>query len=366
MELRGLPVNIVNITNASFTLPGGDSGTFSVTVTPVAGGPFAAYRLDSTGTYKSVSRKVSLTLAQTSCSRFAYLSDSETSASGTPVWFITNDILTGPVYTNGQLNISGNPTFNGPVSSVNSAIDYYNGGPPNDNPIFKNSLTLGAPQVSMPTAADLTDNIKNNAKAGGMYLTNESRITLLSNGKMNVDKKKNGNWVSLYSNVALPANGAVYVDGADVSMSGVLKGSLTVGTSNNIYITNNILYNTDPRTNPNSGDLLGLASLNNVYVDAAAPTNVEIDAYVVALNTSFSVANYDTGLKGTLTLYGGMTQENRGPVGTFNSGTNQKVSGYTKNYNYDTRLSLIAPAYFPPLKDANGRIIYLKVLWSET
>jgi hypothetical protein len=197
----------------------------------------------------------------------------------------------------------------------------------------------------------------------GLYLSGDSAIMLLPNGTMNVTNEAKG-WRD--QNVPLPANGAVYVNNGYLDISGTLKGQLTVATNRSIYVVGNLLYSSNPRTDPLSGDLLGLVAQNNVYIGRDAPYNVEVDAYIVALNTSFGVENYSGALKGTLTLYGGITQYRRGPVGTFNSTTGAKVSGYTKDYYYDGRLLNATPLYFPPAKDAEGRIAYIKMLYSES
>ena len=381
MDLRSSnpPPDYTNITGASFSFSpaGGDSGTLNVTITPHSASP--SYVMTSTGTYGNISRTVSMTVKQVSYSAYGYLSDSEDSyAWGSPIWFVTGDILSGPLHSNDQLNISGNPVFKGPVTSAQSTLNYYHGGPPQDNPQFQDSLTLGVPAIGMPSTSNALGQIKAAAQVtgpqGGLYYNDsDKQIVLKSAGTMDVYKKKNGNWVIQSSNIAIPANNALFVDGYNVYISGVMKGLLTVGTSNEIYITNSILYNTDPRTNPNSTDLLSLVAQNNVHVMNNAPTNVEIDAYIIAEGAppnqpgSFEVDNYDTiAAKGTLTVYGGITQTTRGGVGTFDGVTNQKISGYTKNYNYDTRLVNSVPAYFPPAKDSSNRIMYKKVSWSET
>ncbi|MFA5146464.1 MAG: hypothetical protein WC515_03695 [Candidatus Omnitrophota bacterium] len=349
--------------SGTFTIAAGNTGSYSVTVTQVSGGLFPTYRLDSTGTYRNVSERVSLTLKQISCARYAYLSNSEDLMfwwGSQPIWFVTGDRLTGPVYSNDQLNISGSPVFEGAVSSAASSINYYHGGPPTDDPDFQDSLTLGAPVIQLPS---FVNDVKAAAQQpNGVYLTGNTIMTLLPDGTMNVTNAAQG-WIS--QNMPLPPNGALFVSGGYVDISGTLSGQLTVGTDNNIYVVNNLRYNDDPRINPDSSDALGLVSQNNVLVDINAPFNMEIDAYIVALNSSFSVQGYDSVLKGTLTLYGGMTQQRRGGVGTFNASTNQKVSGYTKNYMYDDRFANVAPLYFPPAVDSNGRIVYLKIVWSE-
>lgn len=357
-----------NTSNLSetFTLATGNTGTYSVNVVLVQGGVFATYRLDSTGTYKNINKTVKLTVRQISCARFAYLSNSEDLLywwGSRPIWFVTGDILRGPLHSNDQLNISGDPIFDGPVSSSASTINYNHGGPPDDNPDFRQTLTLGAPTIQLPTAADILNNIRTySQQPQGLYLTGNSAITLLPDGSVNVTNSDKG-WNN--HNMSLPQNNSIFVENGYVDISGTLNGQLTVGTNRSIYIVNSILYQHDPRTDPLSTDILGLVAQNNVYVDANAPYNIEIDAYIVALNTSFGVENYTGPLKGVLTIYGGITQERRGPIGTFNSSTNEKISGYTKDYNYDTRLNSMAPVYFPPAVDSNNRIIYLKILWSE-
>ncbi|MDD5428682.1 MAG: hypothetical protein PHI58_05550 [Candidatus Omnitrophica bacterium] len=350
----------------TFTNNGADSGTFSVNTTLVSTG---VYTLVSTGTYKNVSRVVSFTIRQVSFSRYSYLSNSESQLFWfwkNPIWFTTGDLLTGPLFTNDQLNIYGNPIFEGPVSSVNSAINYYNGGPPEDNPEFRDSLTLGATALKMPSTLGVLSSIQTAAaQSTGLTLTPAASpaatpsITFLSNGTLNFYNGK------ITTNYSLPSNGAIYVSSGNVSVSGIVNGNVTLGAPNNIFITNNVLYNNDPRTNPSSTDMLGLVAQNYVYVASSAPDNLEVDAYIVALNNSFEVYDYDSTLKGTLSLYGGVTQTVRGAVGTFNATTGDRVSGYVKNYQYDPRLELVAPVCFPPARDANNRIVYLKVLWAE-
>ncbi len=358
MDLRSGNINPLS---ENFTILAGISGSYSVTVTLVGGGVMPTYRLDSAGYYKTTTKAVSLTLKQISCARYAYLTNSER-RSGNRIWFITNDYMRGPLHSNDQLNISGNPTFDGCVSSSDSSINYYHGGPPNDNPDFRESLTLGAPEIELPKLAEIMGNIRDAAMEDDLHLTGNTSIVLLSNGTMNVTNNPRG-WTNY--NIPIPPNGAVYVSNGYVDVSGTLKGQLTIGTNNEIYITNNILYQTDPRTDPTSTDLLGLVAQNNVIVSSSAPYNLEIDGYIVALNSSFTVENYWSGLKGVLTVFGGITQERRGPVSTFNPATNQKVSGYTKDYNYDERLEDVAPLHFPPARDVDNRVIYRKVKWSE-
>lgn len=362
MELRS--GNTAAISNESFTHATGDSGSFSATATLIQPSPFATYRLDSAGRYKNSSRRITMDVKQVSFARFAYFSNSENQLFWMwrrPIWFVTGDRLTGPLHTNDQLNISGDPIFDGPVSSVNSSINYYHGGPPEDNPTFNQSLALGVPGITFPTI-DMVNSVRTAAQSSdGLYLTGETSITLLPDTTMSVTNV-NRDWVNEI--VPMPVNNAIFVDNGNANISGILNGQLTIGTNSNIVIKGDLLYNTDPRLG-SSTDMLGLISQNNVIISSSAPYDLEIDAYIVALNNSFTLENYWTGLKGMLTLYGGITQKVRGPIGTFNGSTNEKVSGYTKDYHYDERLADTAPAYFPPATDNDNRVLYKKVIWVE-
>ncbi len=361
-----------DINNTTVTISAGNTGSFSVDVTQVGWGVFPTYTLASTGTYEGVSKTLILTARQITIARYIYLTNLE-SRGGSNIWFISGDIVRGPLHTNDQINIYRDPVFEGPVSTVSSYLNYYNGPPPQDNPDFQSTLTLGAPRIQLPATAEIITGIKAAAQqADGAYFIGNTSITLISNGTVSITNdgryqtgvvNAGKKWTN--HNMPLPANGAFFVNNGNIDMSGILAGQLTISTNRSINITGSVLYNNDPRTDPNSTDMLGIVSQNNVIVDSAAPNDLEIDGYILALNNSFYVENYDSGLKGTLTLYGGITQVERGAVGTFNARTGQRSSGYMKDYNYDERFQNVAPAYFPPARDANGRIMYLKTAWQE-
>jgi len=160
--------------------------------------------------------------------------------------------------------------------------------------------------------------------------------------------------------MAIPSNGALFVNRGSLIISGVLNGRLTAGSSGDVIIENNITYADNPKVNPNSDDVLGIISESNVIINDNAPSNLEIDACIMGMNTSFMLENWWVGPpKGTLSVYGGIIQDERGPVGTFNGTTGQKVSGYAKNYLYDERLLGCPPPYMPTTGD------YVKLSWEE-
>lgn len=179
-----------------------------------------------------------------------------------------------------------------------------------------------------------------------------------------------------------------------------VSGALTIASQNNVIIDGNLLYTTadcgsgfastyttqcayNSGTTPN--DTLGLIAYHFVEVDhpvqqpvttcgwqgcnttqdvepacgtGGAPpaplcdpnttgNGLTIDAAILALNDSFAVNNYFLGNpEGVLDIYGTIAQDWRGAVGTFNSGSGQLVSGYSKYYLWDSRLEYVTVPYY--------------------
>ncbi|MCX5694566.1 MAG: DUF4900 domain-containing protein [Candidatus Omnitrophica bacterium] len=293
--------------------------------------------------------------------RYIWFTDGE-NYQGSNVWFWDQDHLNGTTHTNGHFNIKGNPVFGGKVLSVDDYIRYFNNGsninssdlsnPPHDLPDFQDTVTLGSKSINMPTQAL---KLRAASLSGGVRYSGDTTIRLNSNGTMNVT-----NGGHTHNNVALPANGALFVNNGNLNISGTLSGRLTAGASGDINITNNIIYANDPRIpGSTSTDTLGLISEGDVMISKnASSTNLEIDASIMALNTSFMLEEWwKNGARGTLSVFGGIIQKQRGPVGSFNGST--KVSGYSKNYNYDERLLSSPPPFVPTTGD------YISLTWEN-
>lgn len=216
----------------------------------------------------------------------------------------------------------------------------------------------------------------------------------------------------VYSQDSNPDGKAVvYVDG-DAEVSGELAGQLTILTEGDIWIVDDVTYNTNPvdfdgdglisdannngindppadRTGdgdtddpgeqgddldddgdgdddtvaygqPSSTDTLGLVSKGDVIVaddDTSEHINREIDAAIMALGIApnrtgkFYVEDYNQHREDTLTIVGSLVQVKRGAVGTFNGSIYGDItinSGFAKNYIYDWRLLYYPPPYFLP------------------
>lgn len=337
-----------------------ETGEVSVTIDPYDTNPTSylkRYKIIATATVEGVEKILNLDVVTDNFARYAYFTDDEHYKWGwwrIPVWFVGWDHIQGPLHTNSHLHISDNPVFDGMVRTGDDYITYYHGGPPQDNPQFNGGLQLGVDTIHMPSKAL---DLRTAAVQNGLHLETDTTIVLKDDGTMDVTNAKEG-WVN--KNMPLPSNGAIFVTGGNVYISGTLRGQLTVGTNKDIVITGSIVYADDPRLNPDSKDMLGLIAERDIIVSKDAPYDVEIDASLMALGDSFMVEEWWEGPpKGTLTVLGGIIQKERGPVGTFSGSTGKKLSGYSKNYIYDGRLINQNPPYYPTTGD------YIVLLWKK-
>jgi hypothetical protein len=164
------------------------------------------------------------------------------------------------------------------------------------------------------------------------------------------------------SSASKPAYGC---KNGDVFVKGVLKGAVTVGAENYIYVTGDLTYSDAAK------DIIGLVGNNAVWVwnpmksvttgsgwyqtTTTKPLLTDngrtINAAILSVAHTFQVQNYDQGgdARGTLTVKGSIAQTFRGPVGLVGG------SGYIKAYKYDTRFAYMAPPKFlSPVSSAYG------------
>jgi hypothetical protein len=177
----------------------------------------------------------------------------------------------------------------------------------------------------------------------------------------------------------------------DAIVEGVDHGPLTIGAADNVIIDGDICYQswtsncgTAPAA-PGTADVLALVAYNFVELNHPmtsshgnwsndsgctgtspsqyAPfgvgttptcdlTDPVIDAAILALNHQFDAHNFDQGnALGNITINGAISEDWRGPVGTFGGGN----TGYVKQYTYDSRLTYLSPPnYLNPGTSAWG------------
>jgi hypothetical protein len=357
-------------------------GTYYATILPDPANPGMSrkyYTITSTATVGSATRTVVRDVMTQSFAQFIYFTEDEhLPGSVTPVWFCSADEIDGAIHTNGQIHIMGDPLFDGHLSSAYGGPDdtdpahmpsfmYYNGNywnhlessapdnAPYDSPTFGDGYELGTTAIELP---GYLDDIEAFAQSGGLYVSGNMEVAIGRSartgplyGKVSYRPVGTTTWTDVDIS---SFNGVMFVDG-EVEVEGVLDGCLTVASSGDMYITDDVTYRgADPSAGPLPGcdDILGLVSQENVIVadNAANASNCAIHAHIMALNTSFQVENYRTGgTRGTLTVHGGIIQRYRGAVGTgYIQGDTVIVStGYAKNYHYDARFDMLQPpGYF--------------------
>ncbi len=337
------------------------AGSYKVLITPNSANPgsfLKRYTILSEGKAStsgfSVTKKVEVQVSRENFAKFIYFTNYEESASGTKIWFFNGDVIQGPVHSNDQIHIYGSPIFMDLVTSTAETFDYYHGGPPQDNPDFQQGYQLGVAPIDMEKHKTLT-RLEDLSSSGGLKLTSDSKIQLNADSTLTYWPKTGGNWSFPSSitwgsptTVSLPSNGVIYVQERAL-ISGTLSGRLSIAAENEIYIAEDVVYSIAP-TEPTCVDALGLIAGNNIVVSKGSPSgsSLTIHATMMAFDGSFYVKNYSSiPVMGNLTVYGGIIQNRRGAVGTFNSYTGQRVSGYLKDYHYDNRVTDEPPPYFP-------------------
>ena len=358
--------SLFNDVNASGLSIGGKfaGGNYSVGLVPVTRHS-SEYMLQSVGTYSDYtgdySDTIQVLLARRSYSQWEFFSMKENG-----IYWKTGDTVSGPMATDDSLYVSGTPVFKGQVSSklgmskaLRSSPEFLAG--------CQSGVGYNMASVT-PTASQASRTFSNTNTSGtyNLYLTlsynstnNQTDVSFYSSstqGRTTTRVPASGD--SVLPLQAFAPNGVVAVSNGDVHVQGVLAGQLTVvaqqgalGSSNsgNILIDNNITYENNPLTDPSSTDMLGLVAQNNVTL-TASQQSVNIDAAIYAENGSFTYSGWSSTNLGTsayINLLGSIANYSRGAVGTFSTSTDKTLTGYNKNYMYDTRLANEAPLDFP-------------------
>ena len=271
--------------------------------------------------------------------------------------YVPNDgnNVTAGIYVKGDiddlslgLNAGNSETTINQISTINTITTITNVSVSNSITLPAGTILDGSPLGASYTVPQNTTLIKTDetASGGNIEYTNHSGIT----------------------------NGLLYSHGKIKKLHGTQKGKLTIAAHQDIIITDDVVYDSMPE-NPDYDtldytsitDTLGLITEGDVIVSEAwAPYDIQINAVMMVLGTSFFYEGWYDKYRGTLGFYGSFIQKQRGPVGTFYSSTGQKRSGYTKNYYYDQRMSSSYPGMsdsLPPYFPTTGN--YDRLSWRE-
>jgi len=325
------------------------------------------WKVNSVGQIGEYKRTVYSWVELESFSKYLYLTNSEIGNIGGrtyTIWFVEQDSLDGPVHSNGYFSISNHPKFAEKITSSNDGDSWYNA---NDN-TYRGGIT--DPSKFYHYYASYTrdspeplDNSQEFSFGGG--ISNAEFPSNISDIKDNatVSYDKNIDYIRFYTvgsgadavgYVDIKPQGTnqvdthqvdnitIHVDGRIEDIYGTVKGRATVGSTKDVTIKKDILYN-----NMDS-DLLGIVSDENIVLDTPRDMRKDITIYaaLMAVNGSFYVNNYNRGsYRGTIHLNGSLVQSRRGPVGTFNR--YGIATGYNKDYKYDQKLKFMRPPNFP-------------------
>jgi hypothetical protein len=306
-------------------------------------------RITSIGIYNKDTSRVEVTFAPSKFSKFAYYSVYE----GSNIWWMNKDTVWGPFHTQDILRAANHPVFWGKASSK-GGIKYYTN-QATDKPYFYGGYEQGV-DLTLPTNGVTA--LKTPAQNQGLYFNGNLP------GKGTVYLKFDKDYLyyrystsTPYDSVYLPSaapNGVIYIDNGVARIQGTVKGSYTIacsGTSNGkgtIWLDDDIVYSKDPRTDPTSTDMLGIVAQNSVWItdNAANTNNINIHASIYVEINGFGAQNYNTRpVSGTINLLGGIIQNTRQAVGTFNNGVIK--TGFSKSYRYDDRFLTASPPFFP-------------------
>ncbi len=340
-------------------------------------------RINSTGIFSGDTSVVQVTLKPGNFAQYAYYSVDENG-----IWWTTGDTVNGPFHTQDYLHVSGHPVFKDITSTRLGLVKYHSqsgygmgsGSNTLDDPEFDGPFSVGD-SIGMPES-NISD-LETAASSGGHTFFGHDTVYLnFKKDSIQYKFSYNGN-VTTKLGSDLSPNGVIFADDATLRIEGTVSGQYTVGASDstisikngggnsygwgggnsgtttttqsdgrgNIYIDDNIVYNS---VSSSSQDMLGIVAKNNVYVSKNVPhQDIHIDAAIYSQTGGFEVEDYNKTynqggpLGGSIFLLGGITQNLREPVGTFNPSTNEVSTGYNKSYNYDSRFKYSSPPSFP-------------------
>jgi hypothetical protein len=149
-----------------------------------------------------------------------------------------------------------------------------------------------------------------------------------------------------------PADGIIRTAGVDVFVEGTVKGKISIlsdsagSSGGNIVITNDLVCQSNPKTNPGSTDYIGLLAYNNLVIGNTAQNVATtsgssvftIQASIFALKGGVTAADNQNRLRQRLEIFGSMTQGVRKGVGSGNNPIGSSTGGFMKGYRYDLRL----------------------------
>lgn len=300
-------------------------------------------KLTTTGNYGGVSKTIEVIFKPSSFAKFAYLSISDP----TNLYWSNKDTIWGPFHSQGNIKAYRHPVFYG-KATTNGTVQYYQT-EALDAPMFYGGFESG---VNLTFPPNGLDNLQSMANDDGHVFSGKDTVYLTFAGDSVKFRYEYSAKDSTVLASSFAPNGVIYADNSILRLQGEVKGQLTVacnGTApkGNIYLDDNITYQTDPRINPNSKDLLGIVSKNNVLItkNAANESSIDVHASVYCEKGGFGAGwSSFTEPNGNINLLGGIQNYSRVQIGVI---AGSEIWGFNRRYKYDERLMIASPPGYP-------------------
>jgi hypothetical protein len=322
--------------------------------------------LYSESTFEGYTVITEVLMEKKSFSQYAYYSNSEYTPWGGRMDFLSTDTLRGPIHSNDALNIRGTPVFEGRVTSPHEWIARSW----DANPQFAGGANFNAPSKPLPTSADI-QHIEDAAADSGLKFDYRIEVDLytqlsgrdtLQMARIRETDAAETYWNAWQTYNVSNTNGVISSP-SRIDIYGEVSGRVTVHSGLLIEIDGDLRYYDDPRTNPKARNMLGLVSEGDIRVDSRAHSyegtrDVDIQANIMALGSMFYAEDYWGADLGSINLYGGLVQGNKGPV-SIRYTDGRIFRGFDRNYHYDPRFNEDAPPHYP------RETIYSVVYWKD-
>ncbi|MFA5858059.1 MAG: pilus assembly PilX N-terminal domain-containing protein [Elusimicrobiota bacterium] len=371
-------------------IPAAAQGKYSVSIVPDSGNSGKVeklYVVTSSGSVGNVIKVIKARIKIVNFARFAFFSDMEYPGGATHlgnnwkdrIWTTTADIFSGPVHSNDELSICGQPQFSKNLLtgryevSTSSDIFYFN---------CKQSRTDGGTGDPLNLPSGLYPKVDRINMFKDWNLARLKSVAQTKSGLVLVGDQN----IVLY-NTYLTHNGASWPIPSEASTSAALvfvTGNVTIKSNKNIsgevtklqryltivssgssaangkmFVTGSI--NVDTNTLSSEG-MLGLVASNDIIVNVPVSENQVAIQAIMMTYKSFWADGWDTkfkpptnptagyvGIKGEIDILGGLIQGVRSCVGQAyaSSYASDLKTGYKKNFVYDKRVLNRQPPYFP-------------------
>lgn len=255
---------------------------------------------------------------------------------------IHDDRIDGRFHSNSEINISRSggvqPVFHGKVTTARGINTASSERRVRRDEVFLGGLETRVRRIVLPRRVTLFEDEETIPAERVRRFAIDTRIEFLADGSFTwsaVDEPEP-------TGKQLLGTAAYYLvaeDDVELYVRGVVNGKVLVYSPADIVIEGNLVYASDPTTEPASDDYLGLVSERSVEVadsQVTGPGDLSIQASIYA-RVRFAVRGYRTRNDGTLFLHGSLT------AGSLTA----TEPRFSTHLSFDDRLDAARPPSFP-------------------